>query len=138
MQITILSDRGAAMPASARPDGAALWLSPADVETATGWTLKPEGLCRGPVCVPAPPDERETFLRDGAVDIAAFWRRRDAPLAVSAAGDVWALGERAEARLEALESLQAPDFALPDLEERLHRLSDHRGEKVLLTTWASW
>ncbi|HZY52530.1 MAG TPA: redoxin domain-containing (seleno)protein, partial [Reyranella sp.] len=23
-----------------------LWMSPADAETVTGWTLKPEGMCR--------------------------------------------------------------------------------------------
>ena len=32
----------------------------------------------------------------------------------------------------------APDFTLPDLEGRLHSLSEHRGKKVLLVTWASW
>jgi peroxiredoxin len=32
----------------------------------------------------------------------------------------------------------APAFALPDLDGRRHRLSDHRGNKVLLVTWASW
>lgn len=138
MTITILSDQGTTTPASARRDGEALWLSPADVEAATGWTLKPEGLCRGPVCIPAPPRQREAFVRDDAVNVAAFWRRMDAPLAVSEAGDVWVLGVPAEARVEALESLQAPDFALPDLDGRTHRLSDHRGEKVLLATWASW
>jgi len=33
---------------------------------------------------------------------------------------------------------RAPDFALPDPSGRVHRLSDHRGKKVLLVTWASW
>jgi hypothetical protein len=138
MEITILSERGTTRPSSARRDGDALWLNPAHVDAATGWTIKPEGLCRGPVCVPAPVRGRGKFLRDDAVNVAAFWRRMDAPLAVSAAGDVWAFGERAEARAAALESLQAPDFALPGLDGRRHTLSEHRGDKVLLTTWASW
>ena len=30
------------------------------------------------------------------------------------------------------------DFELPDLDGKLHRLSDYRGQKVLLVTWASW
>ena len=30
------------------------------------------------------------------------------------------------------------DVGLPDLDGRPHRLSDHRGKKVLLVTWASW
>ena len=41
-------------------------------------------------------------------------------------------------RARALQSLQAPDFTLPDLDGRMHTLSEHRGRKVLLVTWASW
>jgi len=48
------------------------------------------------------------------------------------------LGESAQARGEALRSLEAPDFTLPDLAGRPHSLSAHRGKKVLLVTWASW
>lgn len=32
----------------------------------------------------------------------------------------------------------APDFALTDLDGKLHRLSDHRGKVVLLNFWATW
>ncbi|MSQ42167.1 MAG: redoxin domain-containing protein [Dehalococcoidia bacterium] len=35
-------------------------------------------------------------------------------------------------------TLAAPDFELPDLQGRTHRLSDHRGKKVFLLSWASW
>jgi peroxiredoxin len=48
------------------------------------------------------------------------------------------LGEAAGDRAAALRSLQAPDFTLPDLSGRMHRLSEHRGKKVLLVSWASW
>ncbi|TAK76433.1 MAG: redoxin domain-containing protein [Dehalococcoidia bacterium] len=34
--------------------------------------------------------------------------------------------------------LDAPDFELPDLDGRMHRLSDRRGKKVVLALWASW
>jgi len=138
MTITVLSDQGAVALAAAMADGDALWLRPADAERATGWTLKPEGLCRGPVCIPAPPAERERFVRDGAVNLAAFWHYRDAPVVASDAGDVWVLGEPAAERAEALASLEAPDFSLPDIDGKPHRLSDYRGQKVLLATWASW
>ena len=40
--------------------------------------------------------------------------------------------------LSRLRSGEAPDFALPDLSGRMHRLSDYRGKKVLLYAWASW
>lgn len=32
----------------------------------------------------------------------------------------------------------APDFALPDLQGRVHRLSDYRGKVVFLNLWATW
>jgi peroxiredoxin len=32
----------------------------------------------------------------------------------------------------------APDFTLPDLDGRMHSLSDYRGKKVFLLAWASW
>lgn len=135
---TILSDQGRAEAASARSEGEALWLAAEALESATGWTLKPEGLCRGPVCVPVPAQDAATYVKDGAVNIAAFWRRLDKPVVASEAGDIWVLGEAAADRAAALESLQAPDFALTDLAGRTHTLSEHRGKKVLLATWASW
>lgn len=135
---TILTDQGAAEAAGARAEGDALWLPNAELEAATGWAMKPEGLCRGPVCVPVPAQDRETYVRDGMVNVAAFWRRLDKPVLGSEAGDVWVLGEAAEERAQALSSLEAPDFALTDLDGRTHTLSEHRGKKVLLATWASW
>jgi hypothetical protein len=56
----------------------------------------------------------------------------------SARGDAWVLGRSARDRRAALASLEAPDFALPYPAGRVHRLSDYRGKKVLLVTWASW
>lgn len=45
-----------------------LRVSPGDAEAITGWTLKPEGMCRDELCVPLGDEAR----RDGKVDIAAF------------------------------------------------------------------
>jgi hypothetical protein len=53
-------------------------------------------------------------------------------------GQAWVLGQGARDRAAALRSLQAPDFTLPDPSGRPHSLSEHRGKKVLLVTWASW
>ena len=41
-------------------------------------------------------------------------------------------------RAKTLSSLEAPDFTLPDLDGRLHSLSEQRGKKVLLVAYASW
>ncbi|MBI3635877.1 MAG: cytochrome C biogenesis protein, partial [Candidatus Rokubacteria bacterium] len=47
-------------------------------------------------------------------------------------------GEASGARRERVQSLEAPDFRLPDLEGRLHTLAQYRGRKIFLVSWASW
>jgi hypothetical protein len=121
----VLSDAGEATVDAV--DG--LWLTGADAERAIGWTLKPEGMCQGDLCVP-------TAVRDGRVDVAAFWLSLGRP--VAQAGDVWALGAGADQRNDALAGLAAPDFTLPDVDGVPHTLSALRGKKVFLCTWASW
>jgi hypothetical protein len=108
-----------------------LWLSAEDAARATGWTLKPEGMCRDDMCVPF-------AVRDGRVDVAAFWRLLDRPVVSDAAGETWVLGAGAEQRNAALAGLVAPDFTLPDLAGVPHTLSALRGKQVFLCTWASW
>jgi len=118
--------------------GEALWLSAAEAERMTGWALEPEGMCREGMCVPLPPGREAEFARAGRLNVAALWRHLGKPVARAERGDAWVLGESAQARGEALRSLEAPDFTLPDLAGRPHSLSAHRGKKVLLVTWASW
>ena len=60
---TVLTEQGEMTLAATN----GLWLSADDAERATGWTLKPEGMCQDDLCVPLP-------VRDGRVDVAAFWR----------------------------------------------------------------
>jgi hypothetical protein len=115
-----------------------LWLSEAELEHATGWKLKAEGLCRDAVCIPLASDTREAISQDSSIHVSALWRTLDRPILHDAAHTTWMLGEAAEDRARELASLNAPDFTLPDIEGKLHSLSDYRGNKVLLATWASW
>jgi hypothetical protein len=136
--VAILTESGDHTVASAQASGEALWCPVREAEAATGWEAKPEGLCKGSVCVPLPAGRERDFVDGRRINLAALWRHLDQPLAHSDRGDVWVLAESARTRASALASLEAPDFSLPDLGGRLHRLSDHRGKKVLLVTWASW
>ncbi|NDH60062.1 MAG: hypothetical protein EBY18_00095 [Alphaproteobacteria bacterium] len=111
-----------------------LWMSPADAEKVTGWALKPEGMCRAELCVPMP----VSAVKGSEVDVEAFWKKLGGPVISSDAGDVWALGAPADERNAALEGLQAPDFTLPDIDGTPRSLSQLRGKKVFLATWASW
>ncbi|OFW99506.1 MAG: hypothetical protein A3D94_12915 [Alphaproteobacteria bacterium RIFCSPHIGHO2_12_FULL_66_14] len=111
-----------------------LWMSPADAAMITGWSLKPEGMCRAELCVPLP----ASAVGANEVDVQAFWQKLGGPVVVSEARDVWALGAPAGERNAALEGLQAPEFTLPDVDGTPRSLSELGGKKVFLATWASW
>lgn len=115
-----------------------LWIPADDTERVCGWRWQGDRLRRNGAEVGPPDGEADAFVRAGQVNLAAFWRHLGKPALASAAGDVWVLGASAEERADALQSLQAPDFTLPDLEGQRHCLSDFRGRKVFLASWASW
>ena len=106
-----------------RPD-----IGPEDFQQATGWEIKPEGACKGEVCVPLP---------DGAFDLVATADRlgmglvSEPSLGLRAVGPA-ALGGRA------LATVDASDFCLPDLDGDEFRISSLRGRKVLIVAWAPY
>jgi len=128
---------GAALEAS--PD---LWVTIGDLGRVTGFVLKPQGVCRNEVCFPLPKARRGEFLTRRSnvtwFNLSAFARLLKQPAAHDEPLSVWYFGERPDQQGAHLTSLQAPDFALPDREGKTHSLSDFRGKKVLLITWASW
>jgi len=124
--------------AAARASSSELWLNASEAEAATGWTMKPEGFCKGDLCVPIPPGRETEFVHNDEINAAALWALMGKPVATSPTGDVWFLGEDAQTRNEALLSLEAPDFTLPDFNGKLHSLTDFRRQRILLITWASW
>jgi hypothetical protein len=136
--VTVLHEQAETNCSTGRAAGESLWIGARELETATGWSMKPQGLCRGDICVPVPAGQAADYLAGDAVNAAAFWRRMDNPVVCDAAGEIWVLGAGATHRSAHLQSLQAPDFALPDLAGVTQMLSEHRGKKVLLATWASW
>ncbi len=115
-----------------------LWLSTTDETAVTGWSMKPEGFCKDDVCVPTPSGGADSFVRRDAINVSAFWDLMGKPAVRSANADVWLLGAGARNCNDALLSLEAPDFTLPDLNGNLHSLTDFRRKRVLLITWASW
>jgi hypothetical protein len=136
--ITVLHEQSETQHPDAAADGDALWFDAAAIEQATGWAWKPEGLCHGDICVPVPPAKKNELVRDGRLNVAAMWRRSGQPAVHDQASRTWVLGTGAAQRSAALASLQAPDYALPDLSGQQHRLSQYRGRKVFMYTWASW
>ncbi len=137
MSATVLYGRDPVIAEDAREDGERLWLSEKELALATDWVLKPEGLCKGEACAPLPADG-SWLDAEGRMDLTAFAQRSGWPVVHDAEHSVWAFGESVGTRQDHLSSLQAPDFTLPDLDGNMHSLSDYRGKKVLLLSWASW
>jgi len=140
MAFDIIYDGRVSGIAGATAEGDDLWLANADLTAVSGWELKPEGACKGDICIPISPLREVEFVREGgkAFNLAAFARHLSQPVVHDDKSGVWYFGEAAAKRRDALGSLEAPDFELPDLDGTMHRLSDYRGKKVLLAAWASW
>jgi hypothetical protein len=132
---TIVTDDQVAT-VSAEMDGARVLLDADDLDAGTGWELKPEGLCRGEVCVPTSlwPD-----LVDGdRVDLAVLARLTGQVVAIDLEERVAVLGPGASTRAEALSTLRAPDFTVHTIDDEAVSLADFRGRKKLLVAFASW
>jgi hypothetical protein len=103
----------------------------------TGWTIKPEGACKGEVCVPLPDDVRAAD-GSGRIDVAALAGRLGMPLVQHEGTDLWALGPETAPTGRALTTAVAPELTLPDANGMPFSLSSLRGQKVVMVAWASW
>ncbi len=101
----------------------------------TGWLVKPEGACKGDVCVPLPDGARTS---DGRLDVGVLADRLGMPLVRHDRADLWALGPETTVTGRALTTAVAPQLILPDVNGEPFTLSSLRGQKVVLVAWASW
>lgn len=134
MRATIVTDETATVDAVAL-DGRLL-LAPPDLPAATGWKLKPEGLCRDNVCVPV--RDRDRLFVGERLDIAAVAGALGRLAVVDVEAGIAAIGLANDGRRAALHDHEAPQFTLPDLDGVEHDLGEWRGKKKLLFAFASW
>lgn len=134
VEVTVISDEMRSVDANVSPGR--ILVAPAQLPEALGWELKPEGLCRDDVCVPVrrPSD----LFVDGELDLAAVATALGRPAVVDADAGIVAVALDAEVRRQALDDLVAPPFALADLDGGVHALDEWRGQKKLLSAFASW
>ena len=95
----------------------------------TGWELKPEGACKGDICVPL--DQSEGFDLESTADRLRMALVHDADAGLWAVGPE-SLGDRA------LVTAEAPELSLPDLDGNEFVLSSLRGQKVVIVSWAPY
>jgi hypothetical protein len=105
------------------------YVSPERFAAETGWQIKPEGACKGEVCVPL-------GRTDGFDLLVAADRLRMAVVHDAQAG-LWAIGPETLGD-RALISAEAPELVLDDIAGRSFALSSLRGQKVLLVSWAPY
>ena len=96
---------------------------------ATGWEIKPQGACKGEVCVP---------LGGGPFDASAAAEKLGMAVVHDEAAGLWAIGPESLGG-RALSTADAPDLVLPDvLTGAPFHLSSLRGKKALLAAWAPY
>ncbi len=124
------------------PDATDLWVTPEDLTRINDFELKPEGACLAELCIPVLQDrDSDMFVTragQGWFNMTGLADKLQQAWAVDYADGIWSFGVMPLDRQAFFRGGMAPDFELPDREGNVVRLSDFRGKKVLLLTWASW
>ena len=94
----------------------------------TGWDIKPEGACKGDVCVPLGGDAFDLMGTAGRLGMEVI---HDEP------EGLWAIGPESFSG-RTLVTAQAPELVLSDLDGNEFRLSSLRGKKVVIVAWAPY
>ena len=115
-----------------RPDAKDLWVRAADLPHINEFELKPQGACRADMCIPV-----AKTLKNGPWFNLTGFSRKLGQAYINDQG-VWSFGEIPVMRGSFYNSRLAPDFAVPDRTGKVVHLSDFRGKKALVFTWASW
>jgi hypothetical protein len=102
-----------------------------EFEAGTGWAIKPEGACKGEICVPLksePSNPMNLGQVAGALGMPIVEDKKHKLFAVGPES----LGDRA------LTTAEAPELKLPDLNGKEFDLKSLRGKKVFLFAWAPY
>jgi hypothetical protein len=124
------------------PDATELWVTPADLTRVNDFVLKPEGACLAELCVPVLQDRDSdmyvTRSNQGWFNLTGLADKLQQAYATDFDDGVWSFGAMPLERQSFLRGGMAPDFEMADRDGNSVKLSDFRGKKVLLLTWASW
>ena len=140
--VTVLYNDRAVEVERTLPDPNDLWVVPEDLTRINDFVLKPEGACLDEICIPIVQtrDNDIVITRSGQqwFSVTGFANKLSQSYVVDHDTGTWSFGEMPIHRDAFLNSAYAPDFELQDRNGKTVKLSDFRGKKVLLLTWASW
>ena len=144
--VTVLFDDQVTTLAMTLPSPTDLWVDPVDLPSVNGFELKPQGACLDELCIPIRQEEdSDLFITrsgQGWFNVTELARKLEQPFVVDRDADrdhvVWSLGDIPVSQSAMARTRMAPDFSLPNQNGDMVSLSDYRGKKVLILTWASW
>lgn len=123
-------------------DVAHLWVRPEDLTRVNHFILKPEGACLAELCVPIRRDPVANMVKQinqqRWFNLTGFAKKLKQSYVHDAASQTWSFGNFPVNRENFLHNAVAPNFSLRDRHGEMVHLTDFRGKKVLLLTWASW
>ena len=99
-----------------------------DFAAGTGWTIKPEGACKGEVCVP---------LGTGPFDAVSAAEQLGMAMVADVSRSRWAIGPETIGD-RALTTAEAPELILDDIDGNEFALSSLWGQKVVIVSWAPY
>ena len=139
---TILSPEGVVQIERTLADPNDLWVTSSDLPAASGFELKPEGACLDDICVPIrQTEDSDIFITrqsTGWVNVTELARRVQQPMVADHETQTFSLGAIPVQRQSFVRDAMAPDFELTDWRGKTHKLSDFKGKKIMLLSWASW
>lgn len=138
--ITILAN-DQVVKTEARVEGNMLWVHETELMNSTGFELKPSGVCypKLDICIPLFGDEFHEERADGKwLNLSLLSQEIEQSCISSDDQSVWSLGVIPQEREQMLSTGMAPDFEIKDIHGNSVCLSDFRGKKVLIVTWATW
>ena len=139
---TILFEDRVVVVEEVLPDATDLWVRPQDLSAVNGFVLKPEGACFEDICVPVQQDrDSDIYIKRGSqawFSVTELADRLRQPYIADHDSGTWSFGAIPASRQLFTRQGIAPDFTLQDMQGNDVSLSDFKGKKIMLLSWASW
>jgi hypothetical protein len=139
--ITVITPKEVLKLESAYLEGDDLWVDSSDLKKVNGFEIKAEGVCYGSICIPMPANKGEWVKKKDATsffNVTAFAKKLKQQFATDDKKTVFSFAPIPDLASRELPSGKAPELILKDRKGKTVKLSDFRGKKVLLWTFASW